>query len=158
LVEPQGEVFDSEALWARLRSRDWPGRRVLVVRGEGGRDWLAEQLDAAGARVEFVTAYRRVLPQPDAAWLALRDAALARPQQHLWAISSSQAAANLQQLSPGVDWSASAAVAPHARIVDVLQRLGFGQLRLVPVSAAALAAVVRSAVALQGRPIQSGAS
>ena len=60
------QVFDSEALWARLRQRDWQGRRVLVVRGEGGRDWLAEQLAQAGARVEFVAAYQRVLPQLDA--------------------------------------------------------------------------------------------
>ena len=37
LVEPAGAVFDSEALWQRLRDRDWMGRQVLVVRGEGGR-------------------------------------------------------------------------------------------------------------------------
>jgi uroporphyrinogen-III synthase len=152
LVEPQGEVFDSEALWARLRSRDWTGRHVLVVRGEGGRDWLADQLAAASAHVDFVAAYQRVLPQPDAPWLALRDAALAQPQLHLWALSSSQAVAHLQQLSPGVDWSASTAVAPHPRIVGALQRLGFGQVRLAPVSAEALAAVAR-----EGRPIQSAA-
>jgi uroporphyrinogen-III synthase len=149
-VEPLGEVFDSEALWARLRSRDWQGRRVLVVRGEAGRDWLAEQLGQAGARVEFIAAYRRVLPQADARFTALRDAALARPQQHLWAISSSQAVAHLQQLSPGADWSSSAAVAPHARIVAELQRLGFDQVQQVALDAAALAAAAR-----RGRPIQS---
>ena len=26
LVEPAGDVFDSEALWQRLRDRDWAGR------------------------------------------------------------------------------------------------------------------------------------
>ena len=152
LVEPLGEVFDSEALWAQLRLRDWQGRRALVVRGEGGRDWLAEQLGQAGASVDFVAAYQRVLPQLHAQLLALRDAALARPQQHLWSFSSSEAVANLQQLSPGVDWSASAAIAPHPRIVAALQRLGFGQVRLVAVGAAALAAAAR-----EGRPIQSAA-
>ena len=153
LVEPLNQIFESEALWARLRSRDWQGQRVQVVRGEGGRDWLAEQLGQAGARVEFVAAYQRVLPQADARFTALRDAALARPQQHLWVFSSSQAVSNLQQLSPGVDWSASAAVAPHARIVAALQRLGFGSVHRVAVDAAALVAAAR-----QGRPIQSGAS
>jgi uroporphyrinogen-III synthase len=152
LVEPLGEVFDSEALWAQLRLRDWQGRRALVVRGEGGRDWLAEQLGQAGASVDFVAAYQRVLPQLHAQLLALRDAALARPQQHLWSFSSSEAVANLQQLSPGVDWSASAAIAPHPRIVAALQRLGFGQVRLVAVGAAAQAAAAR-----EGRPIQSAA-
>lgn len=153
LVEPLGEVFDSEALWARLRTRDWQGRRVLVVRGEAGRDWLAEQLGQAGAGVDFVAAYQRVLPQLDAQLTALRDAALAQPQQHLWSFSSSQAVANLQQLSQGADWSASAAVAPHPRIVAALQRLGFGQVLLAAVGAAALGAAAR-----EGRPIQSSAS
>jgi uroporphyrinogen-III synthase len=152
LVEPLGEVFDSEALWARLHARDWRGRRVLVVRGEGGRDWLADQLAAAGAQVDFVAAYQRVRPRPGAPWLALRDAALAQPRQHLWAFSSSEAVDNLQQLSPGADWAGSAAVAPHPRIVAALKRLGFGQVGQCAAGAAALASAAREV-----RPIQSAA-
>jgi uroporphyrinogen-III synthase len=144
LVEPAGEVFDSEALWHQLR--------VLVVRGEGGRDWLAEQLRERGATVDFVAAYRRCPPQLDAAARSLLDGALERPQQHLWAISSSEAAAHLARLAPQSDWRAAVAVAPHPRIVQVLQQLGFGQVLLAPADAAALAAVAR-----EGRPIQSAA-
>ena len=153
IVEPLGQVFDSEALWERLRQRDWQGRRVAVVRGEGGRDWLAEQLGRCGARVEFVAAYRRGLPRLDAAAQALLDAALALPQQHLWSFSSSQAVAHLRLLRPAANWSGCAAVAPHPRIAEALRGLGFGQVRLVPVGAAALAASARG-----GRPIQSSAS
>ena len=153
LVEPRpGDAFDSEALWQRLRERDWQGRRVLVVRGENGRDWLAEQLRSRGAQVDFVAAYRRVLPCLDAAMSARLDAAVARPREHLWLISSSEAAVNLRQLAPQADWHAAAAVAPHARIVATLRKLGFGEVALVPVDVAALAAVVR-----KGRPIQSAA-
>lgn len=154
LVEPDGEVFDSEALWQRLRARDWQGRRVLVVRGEGGRDWLAEQLRARGATVDFVAAYRRCPPRLDAAARGVLAAALAQPRQHLWAISSSQALAHLADLAPQADWREAAAVAPHARIVTVLQQLGFGQVRLAAADAAALAA---AAVKRQGPPIQSAA-
>jgi uroporphyrinogen-III synthase len=150
LIEPPGEVFDSEALWERLRLRDWQGRRVLVVRGEGGRDWLAEQLARAGARVDFVAAYRRVLPPLDEQARALLDAALAQPLQHLWLFSSSQAVGNLARLVPGAGWAGSTAVAPHPRIVAALQRLGFGQVCLAAVNAEALAAVAR-----EGRSIQS---
>jgi uroporphyrinogen-III synthase len=150
LVEPQGEVFDSEALWQQLRTRDWQGRRVLVVRSEGGRDWLAEQLRERGATVDFVAAYRRCPPQWDAAASALIEAARTRPLQHLWAISSSQAATHLAGLMPLADRHAAAAVAPHPRIVQALRQLGFGQVRLAPADAASLAAVAR-----QGRPIQS---
>ncbi len=152
LVEPDGEIFDSEALWQQLRARDWQGRRVLVVRGEGGRDWLAEQLRERGATVDFVAAYRRCPPRLGPAARRLLEAALAQPRQHLWAISSSQAAAHLARLAPQADWRAAAAVAPHARIVAALQQLGFGQVRLAPADAAALAAVAR-----EGRPIQSAA-
>lgn len=152
-IEPEGEAFDSEALWQRLRSRDWAGREVLVVRGEGGRDWLAEQLGAAGATVRFVAAYERRPPLLDAAGRALLDAALARPLEHLWVASSSEAVAHLARLAPQADWSQAGALAPHPRIVAALQRLGFGRVRRVAASAAALAAAVN-----EGPPIQSGAT
>ncbi len=142
LVEPAGEVYDSEALWQQLRTRDWAGQRVLVVRGEGGRDWFAAQMGAAGAAVQFVAAYERRPPALDAAACALLDAALAQPQRHCWLISSSQAAAHLAQLAPATDWSAAAALAPHARIVAALQALGFGRVRLVAANADAVAAAL----------------
>ncbi len=150
-VEPVGEVFDSEALWQRLRGRDWAGRQVLVVRGEGGRDWLAEQLGAAGATVQFVAAYARRPPVLDAAGQALLEAALAQPLAHLWVIGSSEAVGHLARLAPQADWWRAAALAPHPRIVDALQRLGFGRVRQVAAGAAALASALR-----EGPPIQSG--
>lgn len=50
------DKFDSEALWAQVQAdvRAWAGRSVLIVRGAdasgqlAGRDWLAQQLQAAG--------------------------------------------------------------------------------------------------------------
>lgn len=150
LVEPQGVVFDSEALWQQLRGRDWQGRRVRVVRGEDGRDWLAEQLRAAGAEIDFVAAYRRLPPQPDAAACALLAAARAQPRQHLWAFGSSQAVSHLEGLAPLADWAQAMAVAPHPRIVAAARRLGFGAVRQVAGDAESLAAAAR-----EGPPIQS---
>jgi len=55
LVEPAPDApsFDSEALWAQLRSRPWQGARVLVVRGADGGEpgdvGQAEHADAAAA-------------------------------------------------------------------------------------------------------------
>jgi len=150
LVEPQGRVFDSEALWQQLQPHDWRGRAVRIVRGEDGRDWLAEQLGAAGAQVGFIAAYRRRPPVPDAAGRALLQAARARPDQHLWAFGSSEAVGHLAALAPGADWSQAVAVAPHPRIVAALQAAGFGTVRQVPADAEALAAVARG-----GPPLQS---
>jgi len=64
--------FDSEALWQRVAAQVKAGQAVLIVRGHDvgsdaapngtGRDWLAQQLRAAGASPQFVVAYERHAP------------------------------------------------------------------------------------------------
>jgi uroporphyrinogen-III synthase len=144
IVQPEAEPFDSEGLWQRLCGRSWAGRRVLVVRGEDGRDWLAEQLRAGGARVDFVAAYRRCAPLPDAAGRALLAAALAQPLAHAWLFSSSEAVAHLRALAPGADWSPALALATHPRIEAAAQAIGFGRVEAAPVPLDALVARLAS--------------
>jgi uroporphyrinogen-III synthase len=129
IVQPAADSgqFDSESLWLQLRDHDWRGRHVWIVRGEGGRDWLADALRAAGADVRFVQAYRRGAPAWTAAERARCDAALAAPASHLWLFSSSEAAGHLRTLLPLADWGASAALASHPRIADAARALGFGR-------------------------------
>jgi uroporphyrinogen-III synthase len=129
---PEAPVYDSEALWAVLQSRDWQGRVVLVVRGEEGRDWLADTLRAAGAQVRFVAAYRRAPPVSGPASQALLARALAEPQRHVWLFSSSEAVGHLRALDPQADWSRSSAIASHPRIGQAAQQLGFGRVGLAP--------------------------
>jgi uroporphyrinogen-III synthase len=126
VAEPgPGQPQESESLWAALQAQDWRGRRVLVVRGEQGRDWLSAQWQVAGARVDFVAAYRRLAPVPDAAGRALLQAARAAPQAWVWHFSSSEAVGHLGALAPGADWSASAALVTHPRIAEAAARAGF---------------------------------
>lgn len=133
--------FDSEALWARLRDRrDWRGARALIVRGEGGREWLADTLRAHGAVPRFIEAYRRATPVLDAAARALLAAALERPDEHWWLFSSSEAVRQLPVLAPAADWSAARALATHPRIADAARALGFGQVDEVEVTPEAVAA------------------
>ena len=139
--------FDSEALWAVLRGRvAWPGRAVLVVRGEGGRDWLADTLRQQGARLHVVEAYRRTAPVPDAAGRALLQHALAQPAATCWLFSSSEAVGHLPKLVPGLAWPATTALVTHARIGDAARRLGITRVLQIAPSPAAVAA------ALQGEP------
>lgn len=128
ITEPpaDAEQFDSEALWRRLASQSWRGQRVLVVRGDGGRDWLADRLREQGAEVAFVQAYRRTLPEWSVAQRALLAAALAAPARHCWLLSSSQAVEHLRQLAQVSDWSSGCAMATHPRIAQTLRSAGFG--------------------------------
>lgn len=65
---------DSEALAALpgLQATAIAGRRVLIVRGEGGREWLADTLRGRGATVEVAECYRRALPGTDPAPLVAK--------------------------------------------------------------------------------------
>lgn len=122
--------FDSEALWPVVEPQAQAGARVLLVRGAGadgrpaGRDWLARQLQQAGARVDTVAAYARCAP-------ALDDEDRARAQRaagdgSVWLFSSSEAIANLCRLLPRQDWSGARAIATHERIAQAARDAGFG--------------------------------
>jgi uroporphyrinogen-III synthase len=85
------QAHDSEALWNRL-SQDAPPRRVLLVRGAQGRDWLANRLQEAGAQVVRHALYRR---QPavwaDACVRQLQAWAGAQPPVHpVWLLTSAE--------------------------------------------------------------------
>lgn len=143
--------LDTEALWARIAGRDWRGRRVLVVRGEAGRDWLADTLRAAGAEVAFVAAYRRLAPEWTAAERAGLASALAAPREHLWLLSSSEAVRHLATLAPPSQWHAARALATHPRIADTAREVGFGDVQAVaPRPEAVAAAAQAAALALRG--------
>lgn len=50
---------DSESLWLKLRQALRPGAKVLLVRGEAGRDWLAQTLTAHAFVTHIHENYRR---------------------------------------------------------------------------------------------------
>ena len=143
-----GGQFDSEALWAVLQPRcHWPGSAALVVRGESGRDWLAEALRQQGAQVHFVEAYRRTVPVPDAAARAVLAQALDRPDGFCWLFSSSEAVGHLPRLAPGADWARARALATHPRIAEAARQLGLQQVHTVAPTPEAVAALLRDSVA-----------
>lgn len=140
-----GGQFDSEALWRGLRPRRcWQGAAALIVRAEGGRDWLAETLRAEGATVRFVEAYRRAAPVLDAAGQATLAAALRAPEAHAWLFSSSEAIGHLPLLAPGADWARAVALATHPRIAAAAGALGFGQVLQLAPSPTAVADAARA--------------
>jgi uroporphyrinogen-III synthase len=145
VVQPAADApsLDSEALWAQLRHYPWAGRSALVVRGEDGRDWLADALRAQGASVSYLAAYRRGAPTPDAAAQTVLAQALAAPQAHVWLFSSSEAVGHLlawQRVAHvAAHWAHSQAYATHPRIAQVARDAGFGSVQLLPATPEAVA-------------------
>ncbi|MBV8037742.1 uroporphyrinogen-III synthase [Roseateles sp.] len=128
IVQPAADAagLDSEHLWEQLSPRrDWAGARVLLLRGDGGREWLAGRLKAAGAQVEAVTVYHRAAPRLGAAERALLAAAQAEPLRYVWLFSSAEAIGHLQALHhPSL--AGQRAIATHARIAEAACAAGFG--------------------------------
>ena len=115
------ERFDSEALLAlpQLASSQISGRRIVIFRGDGGRELLADTLRARGATVDCVTCYRRAGPvrgveDTATAWRAGQLDALT--------VSSSEGLRYLVTLldAEGLAWLRKTPVfVPHARMAKM---------------------------------------
>ncbi|WP_133405495.1 uroporphyrinogen-III synthase [Parashewanella tropica] len=57
----------SEGLLSLSQFQDLSGQTVVIVRGQGGRELLAEQIQQRGGEVHYIEAYQRLLPELDAA-------------------------------------------------------------------------------------------
>lgn len=68
VLTPQNR-FDSESLLALEAMQHMQGKMVLIVRGVGGRELLANILEARGAKVQFAECYRRINPQKNLDYL-----------------------------------------------------------------------------------------
>lgn len=57
--------YNSEALLATPAMQSMQGQRVLIIRGEGGREELANSLRNRGADVDYLNVYKRIIPSVD---------------------------------------------------------------------------------------------
>jgi len=126
---------DSENLLQTLDLAALKGKEVLIVRGESGRELMADGLRAAGAIVTTVAAYRRSVP-------CLTDdlrSDLRRLLDHPndWIITSSEALRGLMGLLEGMGDPGYVAkmqqqqvFVPHARIAETASSLGITRLTL----------------------------
>jgi uroporphyrinogen-III synthase len=126
------ERFDSEALLAlpELSPERIGGRRVVIFRGDGGRELLADTLRERGATVDCIACYRRLPPASDASPLL---AAWQAGQLDALTISSSEALRHLLDLldtSGREHLAATPLFVPHARIAENARALGLNNIVL----------------------------
>lgn len=130
VITPDGQ--DSDALLALPPLQDVAGRRMVIVRGVGGRPVLADTLRARGAEVHYLECYRRVRPQADAAPLLARwqtggiDAVTVTSAEtlHNLAAMLGEAGAPLLAGTP--------LFAPHEKIAEAARRFGVAQVIATP--------------------------
>ncbi len=123
VIAPQTGA-DSEALLALSELTDVAGQRIVILRGEGGRELLGDALAARGARVERLACYRRSRPGADPAAL-LED--WAHGAVHAVAVSSSEGLQNLAAMlgEAGAERLHDTPLfVPHARVAAEAARLG----------------------------------
>lgn len=129
VIAPEGPA-DSEALLALLEPQAVKGRRIVVFRGEGGRELIASTLRSRNAAVEYAECYRRTRPATDIRPLV---AEWARGAVHAVTISSGEALANLTAMlgKAGKDFLAATPLfVPHARVGEDARLLGLGQVQV----------------------------
>jgi uroporphyrinogen-III synthase len=130
VVTPPGQ--DSEALLALPQLQDVAGRRVVVVRGVGGRALLADTLRTRGADVHYLECYRRTCPQTDslpllAQWQAGGIDAVT--------VTSAEALQHLSRLLGETGKPLLAATplfAPHEKIAEAARSSGIARVVATP--------------------------
>lgn len=130
------QSFNSEGLLALPEMQRVAGQRILIFRGEGGRELLGDTLRARGAEVCYVETYRRARPQGDVAEL-LRH--WARSGVDVVTVSSSAGLHNLFDMvgSLGQQWLRQAQlVTLSERTAAAAAELGFRHPALVAGEAA----------------------
>ena len=123
VIAPQSG-FDSESVLAlpAFQAGAVAGKRVLILRGDGGRDLLGDTLVQRGASVEYLTCYHRGGPVDDPAPLVARarDGRL-----DALTLTSSEGVAHLAALPGAAELRPVPVFVPHPRIAAAARDAGF---------------------------------
>lgn len=122
--------FDSEALLALPQFEQVQGKRIVIFRGDGGREVLGDELVRRGAHIEYAECYRRQKPQADSGKLLYL---WARGELNLVTVTSTDTLRNLFDLAGklGQQWLKKTPLfVPHERIGEAARSLGLEQVTI----------------------------
>lgn len=132
VISPK-QGFDSEALLALPELNAVTDKRIVIFRGDGGREVLGDLLVQRGAQVEYAECYRRIKPQVDNGKLLYL---WARNELNAITVTSSEVLRNLYDLvgKLGQQWLKKTPVfVPHERIAEAARELGLQQVYVTDV-------------------------
>jgi len=117
--------FNSEALLAMDEMQEVRGQRVVIFRGDGGREYLGDTLSGRGAEVVYANAYRRGRPKADVGKL---QRVWARDGIDVITVTSGEGLRNLFDMVGKLaqHWlRRTQLVVVNERLVEVARELGF---------------------------------
>ncbi len=126
VIAPQSGA-DSEALLELPEMQQVAGKRIVIFRGEGGREMLAEALKKRGAETVYAECYRRARPQTP--FTPLLNQGLSAVT-----LSSKEALDNLFELTNEAGRERLRHIplfVPHPRIADAARQHGFQTVLIV---------------------------
>jgi uroporphyrinogen-III synthase len=135
-------TFDSEGLLALPELSAVHGKRIVIFRGDGGREHLGDALRARGAHVDHVACYRRARPESGTAGLA---EAFREGRIDAVTITSSEGLDNLWALADlaiRTAWRGLPTFVPHPRIAKHARGLGLAVVETSGSDAGLLAGLV----------------
>ena len=116
--------YNSEALLAAAELQTVGGKRIVIFRGSGGRELLADTLRQRGAEVAYAEVYRRVKPDSK-----LADTVRQAGEIDLVMVTSQDGLRNLVEMANREDRRAwllnKQLVAISARVAQLADELGF---------------------------------
>ena len=125
-VQPPGN-FDSESLLRHPRLASLAGQRVLLIKGQGGRELLEQEFARRGAAVTVAEVYRRECPSPETAELRNLESRFEMREIQMITATSAEIGNNLLVLAtPALRRFFDAAhwLVPGARVGDILRQAG----------------------------------
>ena len=137
--------FDSESLLALPEMQAVNNQKVMIFRGVGGREVLADTLKSRGAEVHFAECYQRINPQKDLSMITMLS------QQGLLdaiVITSSEAMRHLLAMANNQEWLKNVKLCVnHARIAEETNQLGLNvHVATAPGDEAMLACLIKTLI------------
>lgn len=120
-----GQNQDSESLWSVICQLPQMPQRVLIVRGQNGRDWLAGQFSLLGIEVQFHVAYCREITTWSSDQLRLFERWALEDEYPVWLLTSPHGIQSVfDQLIQAhlLEWAQQCSfIVTHPRLVDPLR-------------------------------------